>query len=82
MESPDFPGDASGKESAANAGDLGVEASIPGSGRSPGVENDNPLQSSCLENCMDKQPGGLRFMGLQRVRHSQVTEDTYEVVGL
>ena len=32
------------------AGDLG---SIPGSGRSPGEENGNPLQYSCLENSMD-----------------------------
>ena len=31
-------------------GDLG---SIPGSGRSPGEENGNPLQYSCLENPMD-----------------------------
>ena len=36
-----------GKESACNAGDLG---SIPGSGRSPGEESDNPLQHSYLEN--------------------------------
>ena len=35
------------KESACNAGDLGL---IPGSGRSPGEENGNPLQYSCLEN--------------------------------
>ena len=34
-------------ESACNAGDLG---SIPGSGRSPGEGNGNPLQYSCLEN--------------------------------
>ena len=33
-----------------NVGGLG---SIPGSGRSPGEENGNPLQSSCLENPMD-----------------------------
>ena len=33
--------------SACNAGDLG---SIPGSGRSPGERNGNPLQYSCLEN--------------------------------
>ena len=39
------------KESACNAGDLG---SIPGSGRSPGERNDNPLQYSCLENPMDR----------------------------
>ena len=39
-----------GKTSACNAGDLG---SIPGWGRSPGEENGNPLQYSCLENLMD-----------------------------
>ena len=33
-----------------NAGDLG---SIPGSGRSPGEGNGNPLQYSCMENPMD-----------------------------
>ena len=38
------------KASASNAGDLG---SIPGSGRSPGEGNGNPLQYSCLENPMD-----------------------------
>ena len=38
------------KVSAYNAGDLG---SIPGSGRSPGEGNGNPLQCSCLENPMD-----------------------------
>ena len=41
----------SGKESACNAGDLG---STPVLGRSPGEENDNPLQYSCLENSMDR----------------------------
>ena len=35
----------------ANAGDRG---SIPGSGRSPGEGNSIPLQSSCLENSMDR----------------------------
>ena len=39
------------KGSACNAGDLG---SIPGSGRSPGEENGNPLQYFCLENSMDR----------------------------
>ena len=42
-----FPGSSDGKDSACNAGDLG---SIPGSGRSPGEGNSNPLQYSCLEN--------------------------------
>ena len=35
-----------------NAGDTG---SIPGSGRSPGVGNGNPLQYFCLENSMDRE---------------------------
>ena len=38
------------KASACNVGDLGL---IPGSGRSPGEGNGNPLQYSCLENPMD-----------------------------
>ena len=46
-----FPGGSDGKESAHNAGDPG---SIPGSGRSPGEGNGNPLQYSCLENSMDR----------------------------
>ena len=33
--------------------DVGDQGSIPGSGRSPGEGNDNPLQHSCLENPMD-----------------------------
>ena len=46
-----FPGSSDGKASAYNAGDLG---SIPGSGRSPGERNGNPLQYSRLENPMDQ----------------------------
>ena len=46
-----FPGGSDGKESACKSGDLGL---IPGLGRSPGEENGNPLQYSCLENPMDK----------------------------
>ena len=46
----DFPGGSDGKESACNAGDLGL---IPGSGSSPGEGNGSPLQYSCLENPMD-----------------------------
>ena len=37
----------------ASAGDLRATGSIPGSGRSPGEDNGNPLQYSCLENPMD-----------------------------
>ena len=46
-----FPGGSDGKESAHNAGDLG---SIPGSGKSPGEGNGNPLQYYCQENPMDR----------------------------
>ena len=37
-----------------NAGDTEDVGSIPGSGRSPGGGNGNPLQYSCLENFMDR----------------------------
>ena len=37
-----------------NTGDVRDVVSIPGSGRSPGGGNDNPLQYSCLENPMDR----------------------------
>ena len=45
-----FSGGSNGNASAYNVGDLGL---IPGSGRSPGEGNGNPLQYSCLENPMD-----------------------------
>ena len=47
-----FPGGADDKESAYNVGDPGL---IPGSGRSPGEGNGNPLQYSCLEYSMDRR---------------------------
>ena len=47
----DFPGGSDGKASVYNVGDLG---SIPGSGRSAGEGNGNPLQCYCLENPMDR----------------------------
>ena len=46
-----FPGGSESKESACNAGDLGL---ISGLGRSPGEGNGYPLQYSCLENSMDR----------------------------
>ena len=46
-----FPGGSDSKESACSAGDTG---SIPGSGRSPGEGNGNPLQDYCLENPVDR----------------------------
>ena len=46
-----FPDGSDGKESACSARD---SASIPGSGRSPGEGNGNPIQYYCLENSMEK----------------------------
>ena len=46
-----FHGDSGSKESACNAGDLGL---IPGSGRSPGEGDGYPLQHYCLEDSMNR----------------------------
>ena len=59
------------KESACNAGDLG---SIPGSGRSPGEGNGNPLQYSHLENPMDRGDWQVTVHGITRVGHDLVTK--------
>ena len=58
----------SGKDPPANAGDASF---IPGSGRSPGEGNGNPLQYSCLGNPMDRRslPGYCPW-GLKRIRHN------------
>ena len=49
-----FPSGAVVKNLPANAGDTREAGLTPGSGRSPGVGNGNPLQYSCLENSMDR----------------------------
>jgi len=66
-----FPHSSVGKESACGAGDL---SSIPGSGRSPGEGNGNPLQYSCLENPMDRGAGRLQTMGVTRFGHNLATK--------
>ena len=58
-----LPGGSDSKASACNAGDLG---SIPGSGRSPGEENGNPLQYSCLENSMGRGAWWATFLGISK----------------
>ena len=64
-----FLGGAVAKNLPANAGDTRDVGSIPGSARSSGGGNDNPLQYSCLENSMDSGACGLQSIGSQRVRH-------------
>ena len=60
-------GGSDGKESACNAGDLGL---IPGLGRCPGEGNGYPLQYSCLENPMDRGAWWATVYGAQRVRYN------------
>ena len=55
-----------GKESACNAGDLGL---IPGLGRSSGEGNGNPFQYFCLENPMDRGAWQSAVHAVTRVRH-------------
>ena len=59
------PSGSDGKETTCNAGDLG---SIPGSGRSPGEGNGNPLQYSCLENPMDRGAWRATVHGVAKSR--------------
>ena len=56
-----------------NAGDIRDPGSIPGSGRSPGVGNSNPLQYSCLENFMDR---GAWWATVHGVAESDMMEHT------
>ena len=50
----------------AKAGDPRDSSSIPGSGRSPGVGDSNPLQDSCLENSMDRGARGATVSGVAK----------------
>ena len=59
-----FSGRSDDKVSACCAGDLG---SIPGSGRSPGEGNGNPLQYSCLENSMDGEAWWATVHGIAQL---------------
>ena len=63
-----FPGGEVVKNSPANAGDTKDMGSIPGSGRSPGEWNGNPLQHSCLENSRNR---GAWLAPVHRVTKSQ-----------
>ena len=71
-----FPGGSYGKASACNAGDLG---SIPGSGRSLGEGNGNPLQYSCLENSMDRGAWWATVHGVPKSR-TRLSNFTHSLV--
>ena len=69
-----FHGGSSGKESTCNAGD---PALIPGSGRSPGEGNCNPLQYSCLENPLDRGAWRATVLGIPESRTGLKRLSTY-----
>ena len=56
----------------ANAGAIRDAGLFPGSGRSPGEGNGNPLQYSCLENSMDR--GAWRATVHRVAKESDMTE--------
>ena len=62
-----YPGGLVVKNLPANAGATGDLGSVPGSGRSPGGGNGNPLQYSCLENSMDR---GARWATVHGITQS------------
>ena len=68
-----FHGGSEDNESTCNAGILG---SIPGSGRSPGRGNGDPLQYSCLRVPWTEEPGRLQSMESQRTGHKE-TGDSF-----
>ena len=76
QSSASLPGGSDGKASAYNVGDLG---SIPGLGRSPGEENGNPLQCSCLENPMDR---GAWQATVNGVAKSRIRLSDFSISGL
>ena len=62
------------KNPPANAGHAEDAGSVPGSGRSPGVGNGNPLQYARWEIPWTEEPGGLQSIGSERVRHDLAIE--------
>ena len=66
-----FPCSSVSKESACNAGDLGL---IPGLGIFLGEGNGNPLQCSCLQNPMDRGAWQATVHGVTRVGHDLATK--------
>ena len=68
-----FPSGSEVKASACNEGDLG---SIPGTGRSSGEGNGNPLQYSCLENPMDRGAWWATVHGVAKSR-TQLSDFTF-----
>ena len=54
--------------------------SIPGSGRSPGEGNGNPVQFSCLGNPVDRGAWRATVPGVTRVGHNLATKHQQQIV--
>ena len=72
-----FPGGSVGKESSSNAGDAGL---IPGSRRSPGEGNGNPLQYSCLGNPLDRGAGQAAVHGARKESDTTATKQQCDAI--
>ena len=68
-----FPGSSVSKESACSAGDR----FDPWVGKIPGEGNGNLLQDSCLENPMDRGPGGVQSRGHKELDTTEATQDVH-----
>ena len=69
-----FPDGSVGKESTYDAGSTEDMSFVPGSGRSPGGGNDNPLHYSCLKNSMDR---GVWWSRVHGIAKSDMTEHNW-----
>ena len=65
------------KNPPANAGDIRDVGSVPGSGRSPGGGNGNPLQYSRLQNPMDGSLADYSPQGRKQLDTTEATEHTH-----
>ena len=70
-----FPEGSAVRNLPASAGDA---CSIPGSGRSPGEGNGNPLQYSCLGNPKDRGAWSATVHGVAKIRHNFATKQYHE----
>ena len=73
------------KNPPASAGGTRDTGSIPGSGRSPGGQDGNPLQYSCLENLMDRGTWWATVHGVakswrQLNTHTHLSEDNADIL--
>ena len=62
----EIPGGSAVKDTPANVGDSRDMGSIPGSGRSSGEENCNPVQYLCLENPMERGAWWVAIHGVTK----------------